>query len=46
LDVGGAETIRDQDALYEEAAAAYDSALGRLARAYEFDPDARRDLLQ
>jgi RNA polymerase sigma-70 factor (ECF subfamily) len=35
-----------QDALYEEAAAAYGAALDRLARAYEFDPDVRRDLLQ
>jgi RNA polymerase sigma-70 factor, ECF subfamily len=35
-----------QDSLYEEAAQAYCSALDRLARAYEFDPEARRDLLQ
>ncbi len=35
-----------QDALYEEVADAYGSALDRLARAYEFDPEARRDLLQ
>lgn len=35
-----------QDSLYEEAADAYGAALDRLARAYELDPDARRDLLQ
>jgi len=35
-----------QDALYEEAATSYGSALERLARAYEADPDSRRDLLQ
>jgi RNA polymerase sigma-70 factor, ECF subfamily len=35
-----------QDSLYEDAAAAYGSALDRLARAYELDPEARRDLLQ
>lgn len=35
-----------QDALYEQAAADYGSALDRLARAYELDPDTRRDLLQ
>jgi RNA polymerase sigma-70 factor, ECF subfamily len=35
-----------QDSLYEQATDAYGSALGRLARAYELDPDARRDLLQ
>jgi len=34
------------DSLYEDAAAAYGSALDRLARAYESDPEARRDLLQ
>jgi RNA polymerase sigma-70 factor (ECF subfamily) len=32
--------------LYEQAAAAYGDALGRLVRAYELDPDRRRDLLQ
>jgi len=36
----------DQDSLYEQAADAYGSSLDRLARAYEFDPEARRDLLQ
>jgi len=35
-----------QDELYGEAAAAYGAALERLARAYEADPDLRRDLLQ
>lgn len=35
-----------QDALYEEASAGYGPALERLARAYEADPDRRRDLLQ
>lgn len=32
--------------MYEEAAAAYGTALDRLARAYEADPDKRRDLSQ
>lgn len=35
-----------QDDLYQEAADAYGSALDRLARAYEADPETRRDLLQ
>jgi len=35
-----------QDSMYQEAADAYGAALDRLARAYELDPDARRDLLQ
>lgn len=35
-----------QEALFEETAAAYGAALERLARAYEADPDKRRDLLQ
>jgi RNA polymerase sigma-70 factor, ECF subfamily len=35
-----------QDTLYREAAEAYGAALDRLARAYEADPEARRDLLQ
>jgi RNA polymerase sigma-70 factor (ECF subfamily) len=35
-----------QDALYQEAAAAYGAVLDRLARAYEADPDKRRDLSQ
>jgi RNA polymerase sigma-70 factor (ECF subfamily) len=36
----------NQDSLYEQAAESHGAALDRLARAYEFDPDARRDLLQ
>ncbi len=35
-----------QDSLYAEAAHDYGAALERLARAYEADPDKRRDLLQ
>ena len=35
-----------QDELYQEAAATYGAALDRLARAYEADPDKRRDLGQ
>lgn len=35
-----------QDSLYEQAVEAYSSALNRLARAYELDAEARRDLLQ
>lgn len=35
-----------QDELYRETAAEYGDALERLARAYEADPDKRRDLLQ
>jgi RNA polymerase sigma-70 factor (ECF subfamily) len=35
-----------QDALYAEAADHFGAALERLARAYEADPDKRRDLLQ
>ena len=35
-----------QDNRYREAADAYGAALERLARAYEADPDHRRDLLQ
>lgn len=42
------DTVRDAspDELYEEATATYGAALDRLARAYEADPDNRRDLLQ
>jgi RNA polymerase sigma-70 factor (ECF subfamily) len=36
----------NQDSLYEQAADAYGSSLDRLARAYELDPEVRRDLLQ
>lgn len=35
-----------QDELYQEAASNYGGALERLARAYEAEPDTRRDLLQ
>jgi RNA polymerase sigma-70 factor, ECF subfamily len=35
-----------QDELYQEAASTYSAALERLARAYEADPEIRRDLLQ
>ena len=35
-----------QEALYKEATQAFGGALQRLARAYEEDPDKRRDLLQ
>lgn len=35
-----------QDDLYRDAAEAYGPALERLARAYEADPELRRDLLQ
>lgn len=35
-----------QDERYREAAEAYQPALDRLARAYEADPETRRDLLQ
>lgn len=36
----------EQDELYEQAAAVYGSAIERLARGYEPDPDKRRDLVQ
>jgi RNA polymerase sigma-70 factor, ECF subfamily len=38
--------VSAQDDLYERAAAEYATALGRMARGYEADPDKRRDLLQ
>ena len=38
--------VRGQDELYERAASEYGTALVRLARGYEADPDKRRDLLQ
>ena len=41
-----AATGRDAAERYEEATAAHGAALERLARAYEADPDRRRDLLQ
>jgi RNA polymerase sigma-70 factor, ECF subfamily len=46
----GVESIltgeQSQDDLYREAAETYGSFLARLARAYEADPERRRDLLQ
>ena len=36
----------DQDARYADAAAQWGAALQRIARAYEADPERRRDLLQ
>lgn len=42
--IGAAEV--SQDRLYRDAADQHGSALERLARAYEADPDKRRDLLQ
>jgi RNA polymerase sigma-70 factor (ECF subfamily) len=47
LSVQGSETIAaGQDDLYREAAQKFGSSLERLARAYEADPDRRRDLSQ
>ncbi len=40
------ETKAGQDGLYQQAAREYGAALGRLAYAYEADPDRRRDLVQ
>jgi len=40
------DAVHQQDSLFEEAIAAYGGALERLARAYEADPETRRDLLQ
>ena len=48
--MGGSESIStgetSQDELYRDAADKYGSALERLARAYEADPEKRRDLIQ
>ena len=48
--MGETESIRGGDvsrnSLYEQAADAYGPSLDRLARAYELNPDVRRDLLQ
>ncbi len=44
-DSNPAETSR-QDDLYLEVASSYGAAIGRLARAYENDPESSRDLLQ
>jgi RNA polymerase sigma-70 factor (ECF subfamily) len=38
--------VSGQDDLYEQAAAEYGAALGRLARGYEADTEKRRELLQ
>jgi RNA polymerase sigma-70 factor, ECF subfamily len=50
LDVGGAESVligeANQDDRYTDAAGQFGSALERLARAYEMDPEKRRDLVQ
>lgn len=50
MDVEQIQPMKDadnrRDRRFEEAAAAYGAALERLARAYEADPDARRDLVQ
>jgi RNA polymerase sigma-70 factor, ECF subfamily len=50
LNCGGAEYLSgegvNQDDLYREVADTYGSPLDRLARAYEADPEVRRDLLQ
>ena len=47
---GGADSIStieaSQDSLYRDAADKFGSSLERLARAYEADPEKRRDLLQ
>jgi RNA polymerase sigma-70 factor, ECF subfamily len=40
------EAGRNRDNLFDEAIATYGDALERLARAYEADPETRRDLLQ
>ncbi len=37
---------QDQDARYRDAVAQYGPAIERMARAYEADPDERRDLIQ
>ncbi len=39
-------TAAAQDDLYQQASSAYGTSLERLARAYEADPETRRDLLQ
>ena len=48
--MGGTESILNgeasQDDLYRDAADKYGSALERLTRAYEADPEKRRDLIQ
>ncbi|HEY1678002.1 MAG TPA: sigma-70 family RNA polymerase sigma factor [Candidatus Sulfotelmatobacter sp.] len=44
--IAEASDASGQDALYEDAAKSYGPALERLGRAYEADPELRRDLLQ
>ena len=44
--MGAAARVAGQERRYAEAAAEFGPALERLARAYERDPDKRRDLLQ
>ena len=48
--MGGTETLSidrtTQDGLFTEAASTFGPALSRIARAYEADPEIRRDLLQ
>ena len=44
--MGDAGRAAGQEQRYAEAAAAFSPAIERLARAYERDPDKRRDLLQ
>lgn len=44
--MGDARQAGDREQLYADAAEAFGAALERLARAYERDPDKRRDLLQ
>ena len=50
LNVSAIQTMTDasptQDELYQSTASTFGAALERLARAYEADPDIRRDLLQ
>jgi RNA polymerase sigma-70 factor, ECF subfamily len=45
-DDGVATGSTKQDELYSEVADAFEAAMDRLARAYEPDPESRRDLLQ
>ena len=45
-DAPGSGGLAARDALYEQAASEFGSALQRLGRAYEADPDRRQDLLQ
>jgi DNA-directed RNA polymerase specialized sigma24 family protein len=40
------EIARNREELFDAAISGYGPAMERLARVYEADPDARRDLLQ